>query len=489
MKLLDILKKAKIDCPSHLIDVEVEGITSRSEDVREGFVFVCLKGTKTDGHSYIGKALEQGACAIVIEDEKYIGYNTVSTESTRKALSNMLDAFYGEPSKRLNFIAVTGTNGKTSVAEMIKCILVKSNISCEVIGTLDHLSFPKASNALQTHLTTPDPEELYPMLLRIAESGASFVIMEASSHALKLKKLEPIKFEIGIFTNLTEDHLDFHKTMEDYFKSKLELFNKCRLGIINIDGEYGKRIINEAPCMIKTCSMHENADYTAKNINEHYEKGSGYTLTYGTKALDIEIKMPGKFSILNSMQACACALELNIDNEIIKQTLKEFSGASGRLEKIDFFKEYGISVFIDYAHTPDALSKLIDTAASFKKNGGKIILVFGCGGNREKEKRAKMGEIAAKNSFLAIVTNDNPRNENPMDIINDIVSGMKGYSNYAVIPDRRKAIAYAIATAKHDDIVLLAGKGHEKYEINALGTSPFDEREVLREIYKNYKEE
>ena len=162
MKLLDILKKVKIDCPSHLIDVEVEGITSRSEDVREGFVFVCLKGTRTDGHSYIRKALEQGACAIVIEDEKYIGYNTVITESTRKALSNMLDVFYGEPSKRLNFIAVTGTNGKTSVAEMIKCILVKSNISCEVIGTLDHLSFPKASNALQTHLTTPDPEEPTP---------------------------------------------------------------------------------------------------------------------------------------------------------------------------------------------------------------------------------------------------------------------------------------------------------------------------------------
>lgn len=486
MKLSDICQKSDITCPDHLKDVEVKGITSNSKKVKNGYVFVCLEGTKTDGHGYINDALIKGAVAVIIQKEIFACDCSVLVSDTRAALSKMMNVFCDEPNKKIKFIGITGTNGKTSVSVMIKNILDKVNIPCEVIGTLNCSSFSEKNDDLTANFTTPDPEELYPMLQRIAAAGIQFVIMEASSHALKLKKLEPIEFEIGIFTNLTEDHLDFHKNMEDYFKAKLTLFYKCRCGIINIDDDFGKLILKASPCELYTCSTKQNADFSADDVESQSERGVKYKLKNKQKDFHIKCNIPGEFSVYNSMQAIACACLLGIDEYIIEDAFKTFDGVKGRLEKIDYFEGWGFAAFIDYAHTPDALHKLLNTVNGFKKSYQRVVLLFGCGGDREKEKRKIMGKIAVENADYVIVTSDNPRSENPNQIINEILFGMKNENNFAIIPDRKKAIEYAIATAQKEDIILLAGKGHENYEINAHGREPFDERDVLFALYKKY---
>ena len=488
MKLLEICKKAGIICPNHLENIEVEGISSRSNEIKKNYVFVCLEGTKLDGHNYIDAAILNGAVAIVIENEKFLCENAILVDSTRVALSKMMNAFCLEPTKDLRFIGITGTNGKTSVAAMLKNIFDEINYPSEVIGTLNCSSFSQVSGDSTANFTTPDPEELFPVLRRMRDGGVKMVIMEASSHALKLQKLAPIDFEIGIFTNLTEDHLDFHTCMEDYFNSKLQLFDKCKIGIINIDDDYGKRIVSLAPCKIKTCSMKQNADYFAKEVESFGEEGTRYRIQTKYNLFDNICNVPGYFMIMNSMQACACALELKIDENDIKRAFKNFCGVKGRLEKCEIFEGWGFTVFIDYAHTPDALLKALSTINSFKKSGQRTVLVFGCGGDREVQKRSIMGKIATENADFVIITSDNPRSENPNLIINDILSEIVDMDNFAVIPDRKKAIEYAIATARDGDIILLAGKGHENYEINAHGRFNFDEREILREMYKKYYE-
>ena len=488
MKLLDICEKTNTVCPEHLKELEIKGITSNSKKVREGYLFVCLEGTKVDGHRYINDALLRGAVAVVIEKEEFLCQCSILTKDTRVALAKMMNVICHEPTKELRFIAVTGTNGKTSVSVMIKNIFDKANIKSEVIGTINNSSFLEKSDDLTANFTTPDPEELYPMLRRISDGGIKVVIMETSSHALKLKKLEPIEFEFGIFTNLTEDHLDFHLTMEDYFKSKLSLFDKCKRGIINIDDDYGKLILKASPCALTTCSLKHRADYRAKDVRYQGERGVKYKINNKEKEIDISCNIPGEFSVMNSIQASVCALEFGIDEHIIREALKSFDGVRGRLEKIGFFEGQDFAVFIDYAHTPDAMQKLLDTVNGFKKPEQRVILLFGCGGDREKEKRKIMGKIASENADFVIVTSDNPRSEKPISIINDILEGMKGASNFAIIPSRKNAIEYAIATAKPGDIILLAGKGHEDYEINAFGRIPFDEREILFGLYNKYYE-
>ncbi|MBR2381963.1 MAG: UDP-N-acetylmuramoyl-L-alanyl-D-glutamate--2,6-diaminopimelate ligase [Clostridia bacterium] len=488
MKLLEICQRAGIKCPEHLEKTEVEGISSRSYEIKENYVFVCLNGTRADGHNYIDAAILNGAVAVVIENENFLCENAILVDNTRVALANMMNAFCLEPTKDLRFIGITGTNGKTSVAAMLKHIFDYTNHPSEVIGTLNCSSFSIVKGDPTANFTTPDPEELFPLLQRMRDGGIKTVIMEASSHALKLQKLAPINFEIGIFTNLSEDHLDFHFDMEDYFNSKLRLFEKCKLGIINVDDEYGKRIVALAPCQIKTCSAEQNADFVAKEIEIFGEDGTQYKIETQENIFENFCGVPGQFSVMNSMQACACALMLNIDKNDILRSFKSFRGVKGRLEKCGLFEGRGFAVFIDYAHTPDALLKVLITINSFKKAGQRTVLVFGCGGDREKQKRSLMGEIAVQNADFVIVTSDNPRSEKPNLIINDILLNIIDCDNFAVIPNRKNAIEYAIATARAGDIILLAGKGHENYEINALGRFHFDEREILEEMFKKYYE-
>lgn len=482
MTLQDICRGAKIECPKHLLEHTVAGISSRTCEIKNDYIFVCLRGTKTDGHKFIAKAFERGAFAVIIDNEEYACENAILVDDARSSLARIMNVFCGEPTKKLRFIGVTGTNGKTSVSVMMKNILDTHKIPCEMIGTLNNSSFCVKSEISQANFTTPDPEELYPMLQRIADAGIGHVIMESSSHALKLKKLEPIEFEIGIFTNLTEDHLDFHSTMEDYFKSKLELFSKCRIGIINIDDEYGERLSKIAPCKIKTCSMSKKSDYFAKILRDCGESGTHFSVASQEGELELKVNIPGRFSILNAMQSCACAIELKIDKNVIARSFESLKNVKGRLEKVELFEGRDFAVYLDYAHTPDALQKLLDTVNSFKKEGQRVVLLFGCGGDRERQKRRLMGEIAVKNADFVIITSDNPRSEDPLKIIEDICSGACERERYTVIPDRRTAIEYAIANAKAGDVIVLAGKGHENYEINARGVFPFDEREILRTI-------
>lgn len=488
MKLLDICTKAKINCPDHLSSLDVKGITSNSRDVKEGYIFFCLEGTKVDGHRYIDDALLRGACCVVIENEKYACEKALKVPSTRVVLANMMNVFCGEPTKKLKFIGVTGTNGKTSVTEMLKNIFTHAKISCATVGTLNSSSFSPNSDGSTANFTTPDPEELYPQLQRISDAGIEYVVMETTSHALKLDKLAPINFEIGIFTNLTEDHLDFHHTMEDYFKSKLRLFNKCKIGIINVDDDSGKKIKNLAPCKIKSCSMEQKADFFAEDIKNLGEDGTQYAIRYGNTKIPIACKVPGQFSVMNSMQACAAALVLGLDRKIIDSSFNDFFGVCGRLERVLLPPECEFSVYIDYAHTPDALQKLLETVNGFKGSEQRVVLLFGCGGDREQEKRKIMGKIATRLADFTVVTSDNPRSEEPTDIINQILMGIDEGASLAVIPERKRAIEYAIATVKRGDIIVLAGKGHEKYEINANGRFPFDEREVIRKTIEKYYE-
>ncbi len=485
MELRYICQRLDIKCPKSLENIEVEGITSNSKKVKRGYLFVCLSGGKNDGHHYIDEALMNGACAAVIENDAYLCQKAILVDSTRLFLAMAMNVFCDEPTAKMKFVGITGTNGKTSTASMLKNIFDEANISCEIIGTLNSSQYAEKCDDPTVNFTTPDPEILYPMLKRMADNGVKFVVMEASSHALFYEKLAPISFEIGIFTNLTEDHLDFHRSMEDYFKSKLKLFDACKLGIINTDDEYGKIIINKK-YNTKTCSAFENADYYVKYVEKTID-GSKYTLIFKEKELKINCAVPGQFSIANSLYACACALELGIDEKIVQSAFDKFTSVEGRFEKFQAPCGLDLSVIIDYAHTPDALNKLLLEVNSFKREGQRTVLLFGCGGEREKEKRYLMGKIASQNADFVIITNDNPRSEDPSEIINEILLGFEGEKNFVVIPNRKIAIEFAIASHKAGDIVLLAGKGHEKYLIDKDGVHPFDERKILENAFKKYR--
>lgn len=487
MRLYDLCQKIGAVCPENLRDTEIRGICSNSKEVKRGDLYFCLRGTKTDGHRYADEALMKGACAVVIEDDRYLCEKAVRVVGTRRALAFAMNAICGEPTKKLRFIGVTGTNGKTSVTVMIKHIFETLHIPCEIIGTLNCSSFSEKRGDPTANFTTPDPEELYPLLRRISDAGIENVVMEVSSHALALEKLAPIEFDYGIFTNLTEDHLDFHGDMEDYFKSKSRLFDKCKLGIINVDDEYGRRLKNIAKCPILSCSTKENADYFAENIRLLGERGIAYELSYCGGTLPILCRVPGSFSVMNSMQASALALEMGAGVYTVKRAFDSFSGVRGRLEKVILPRGFDFSVFIDYAHTPDALAKVLEALRSAKSPGARLTVVFGCGGDREREKRPIMGRIASELADRVIITSDNPRYEHPISIIEDICRGIDTDRDFAMIPDRRAAIAHALINAGRDEMIVLAGKGHENYEIIRGRRLDFDERRIVCEVIEKLK--
>lgn len=491
MTLLSLCEQAGLSCPDELCEQEVRGITSNSKKVKCGYVFVCIRGGHVDGHLYIGEAIKNGAIAAVVENGAYGGKDRIVCESSRRALSVMLDAFCGQPSKKMRFIGITGTNGKTSVSVMLKAILDNAKIPNGLIGTIKCSSIDreleKNPDDPLANMTTPDPEELYPMLADMARDNVRYVIMEATSHALSLEKLAPIRFDVAVFTNLTQDHLDFHSSMEEYFRSKAALFDKAELGVINVDDSFGARLFADKRCKQLSCSeLDRSSDLFADGVRYAGVDGVGYTLFVGGEPQEAACSAAGRFSVMNSMQATACALSLGIDYKIIKRSLENLSPISGRLEKVRVSEGVDFALFIDYAHTPDALENLIKSVNSFRGAGERIVLLFGCGGDRDKSKRAKMGKVAAEGADLVIITADNSRSERTEDIINDILSGVPDKSRTVVIPDRAQAIEYAIANAKRGDIILLAGKGHENYEINSCGRHSFDEKAIARRSVEKY---
>jgi UDP-N-acetylmuramoyl-L-alanyl-D-glutamate--2,6-diaminopimelate ligase len=503
----DIEFDERIHASNKLLDeIEISYIASDSRRVKPGSLFVCLNGTKVNGHRYIGDAVEKGAVAILAERDADIELSVfagkdapllLKTDNTRKALSFLWNAWYGSPANGMKLIAVTGTNGKTSVTYMLREIFMSAMYKTGLIGTVvcysgdKRLSIRSADE--NANMTTPDPEELFLMLDVMRRDGAEYVFIEATSHALALDKLAPLHFAAAVFTNLTPDHLDFHGSMENYLAAKKKLFSMTDIAVINGDDKYSRDIYEAAEAggcgNIRICTANENlrGDYSAMNIKFLGTDGVEYILSSVCSIFKIKSPIPGRFTVMNTLQAASVALLLGIDCRNVRDALRHMRGIDGRFERVRLPSGADFSVFIDYAHTPDALENLLATARGFRKKGQRIVLLFGCGGDRDKSKRRIMGRIASELADFVIITSDNSRSEDPADIISDITVGFDYTRAQAIIiKDREEAIYYAIENAVRGDIILLAGKGHEEYEIDRSGKHPFDEKAIAVEAAEKY---
>lgn len=459
-------------------DIEITGIAYDSRNILPGNIFVCIKGFETDGHKYAQMAVKNGAAIIVAEDKIDVDVPVWYVENSRIAISDIACKYYDNPSKKFKLIGVTGTNGKTTITYLIKSIIETANMRIGVIGTNQNIIGDKVLVTQSTTPTTPNALELQQLFAEMAESDAECVVMEVSSHALELERVHGCHFDVGVFTNLTRDHLDFHKTMENYLNAKAKLFDISDKGVVNYDDAGGKKIADNAPCDILKVGIGEGCDLTAKNIKIS-AKGSEFDVDYKGGTYHVSIAIPGNFSVYNAICAMGAAIELGIDMDTIIKGLKNATGVVGRVEVVPLDTDY--TVIIDYAHTPDGLENIISTVREFAK--GKVITLFGCGGDRDDTKRAIMGEIAGKLSDFSIITSDNPRTEDPEAIVAQIEEGMKRTDGkYTVIVDRREAIGYALDNAKKDDVIILAGKGQETYQIIGKEKYDFDERVV---VYKH----
>lgn len=466
--------------PCGLNDFEVKGITSNSKNVDEDFVFVAIDGTKHDGHKFVGEAVNKGAAAVV---SKYKISDTglrnnislIQVDDTRKILGALAARFYGYPSSSMKVVGVTGTNGKTTITYLLEAILKKNGVNPAVIGTVNYRFKEKV---VPSQNTTPGPVELQQLLAEASSQGANYTVMEVSSHSLHQHRTEGIDFHSAIFINLTQDHLDYHKNKEDYFQAKAKLFNNLKAGafaVINQDDAYGRRLIDMVKTDIITFGIDKDSDVTAKDI--YFTSGhTEFTLKTPDDEMRLRTGLIGQYNVYNILAAAAWGIKEDISISAIKEALSVFYSVPGRLEKVP--ANNGVSVLVDYAHTEDALRNVISALRQVAEKS--IIVVFGCGGERDKTKRPKMGLTVSELADFAIITNDNPRSEEPENIIEDIKRGIKK-DNYCVIPERRDAIGKALSLARIGDIVLVAGKGHENYQILKDKTIPFDDREVARE--------
>ncbi len=455
----------------------VTGIAFDSRAVQPGNIFVCISGFEADGHQFAPKAIEQGAAVLVTErDMSDLGVTCVIVENSRKALAHLAANFYGHPEKNFCLIGITGTNGKTTTTYLVKSVLEAMGKKVGLIGTNQNMI---GTEIIPTKRTTPDSLELMRLFAKMAEKEVDYVVMEVSSHSLVQDRVAACTFDVGAFTNITQDHLDFHKTMEEYLEAKGILFKISKHGAINQDDSSAKRLKEISRCeKLLTYGTQEDCDICASGI-ELKENGVFFNLAYQGMNYPVELGIPGQFSVYNAMTALACLAAADIPMDEAVRCLKKARGVKGRVEVVETGRNF--SVIIDYAHTPDGLYNVIETIRGFAK--GRVITLFGCGGDRDRSKRAKMGKIAATLSDFSVVTSDNPRSEDPNAIIAEVLEGVKEAGGaYAVIPNRFEAIEYALDLAEKDDIVLLAGKGHETYQILADRTITFDEREIVRKL-------
>ena len=448
-------------------DKEISFITDNSRNVKENTLFVCHK----NGEGFLNEALSKGAAAVIGEEELF--ENMYISEDTRKAYNILCRKFWGNPEKEIKIIAVTGTNGKTSVSALLSHILNLNGHKTGLIGTA-------FADKEESTMTTPEPFELFSRLSRMTEKGYEYCVIEASSQGLIQKRLYGIEFEAGIFTNLTEDHLDYHKTFDNYKNAKLLLFESCKKAIINFDDRYKDEFINASKGRVITYSVcDDKADFTARGVR-YLPESTTYELVSDSLIHRISLKTKGDFWVANSLAATVCAYECGVEIEKCAFSLKSFSGVKGRMEIVPADKDF--TVIIDYAHTADGLQKALLSLRRFCR--GRLILVFGCGGDREKEKRRVMGQVATTYADRVFVTSDNPRTEDEDGIIDDILEGISSKKKTPVYiqPDRKKAIEAAFKSAKKGDIILLAGKGHETYQIKGNEMLPFDERSIIKSL-------
>ena len=473
MKLSELFAGAEIS-ETNIKDfgIDIKGVKTDSNEVSEGDIFISLAGQTTDGHRYITEAIERRAAVIVIENKRCSGsFPYIRVPSSRRLYALVWNNISKDPSKDIELIAVTGTNGKSSVVSMISHILETAGFKSAVIGTLN------------SNLTTPDPPELYPRLRELAENGYKYAVLEASSHALELEKLSMLRFKAGVFTNLTRDHLDFHNTMYSYARAKSKLFDLSDICIYNYDDKYSPEIIKNAKTKKLSFSPdNTEADFISKNIKLGLGNSEFEFLTKG-ELFHIKTNLTGRYNVSNALCAASCAYTLGVDKKLIKAAFQSFTGIKGRMEQVET-ESRDYLVFIDYAHTPNALESLLSSLKEVKKEDQRLVCIFGCGGNRDKGKRAEMGAIATGIADFTVITSDNPRNEDPYLIIRDIVSGIKTRSNHLVIVNRKQAIRYAVHSAKKGDILVFCGKGHECYEINGSKKTEFNEALLIKEADK-----
>ncbi len=494
MELRQLLNEASIPFTEYDGTCNISSIVSDSRRARRDCLFVCVRGLNYDGHLFAYDAIKAGATAIIAEEDIILKSTrdviVITVPNTRHALACLYDAWYGSPTAKMKFVAVTGTNGKTSVTYFLKRIFELALYRCGLVGTVSCLSLNRRlisdNGDKLSNMTTPDPEQLYCMLAQMADDGVEYVFMEASSHALALDKLAPISFSAAIFTNLTPEHLDFHGSMENYLSSKLKLFKKSRLAIVNQDSPYYNDIKASSAGKVVGCSVEAaDADYRATLIKNNGVDGIEYTIHSSNAMMKVRSLIPGDYTVMNTLQACACALELGIKPAIVAGAVVSVAGIDGRIEKIQLGNDVDFSVFIDYAHTPDAMENLLRSMRRICTPEQRIKILFGCGGDRDKSKRPIMGEIATRLADYAVITSDNCRYESPEIIIEDILGGVRGRNNYKVILNREPAIQDIILNASAGDVIILVGKGHEQYEINGDRRIPFSEKEIVMSTVKN----
>lgn len=470
--------KQLINFETQFNDVEINGVTCDSRKVQSGFAYVCIAGSTVDGHSFAQSAVENGAAVVIAEKDTGVS-NQIIVDDTHAVFAIMSSNWFGNPSKSLKLIGVTGTNGKTSITYLLKSILESVGNKVGLIGTIHNMV---GDRVIETQNTTPDAYELNRLFAEMRDEGCKYAVMECSSHALDQKRVYGIDFEAAVFTNLTQDHLDYHITMENYLEAKKKLFSMCKTAVINYDDKYAESLVNGLNCEVVTYSAESNHSTYSANGIKYRADGIEYELVGFGVIKRISYLTGGKFSVYNSMAAAITALKLGISLDEIAKALSEIKGVKGRAEVVPTGRDY--TVIIDYAHTPDGLENILSTFKECEKN--RLITVFGCGGDRDRTKRPIMGAVAAKNSDMVVVTSDNPRTEDPEKIIEDILVGLKNTKTpYFVEIDRTKAIEYALKQAKKGDIIVLAGKGHETYQILNTGKIHYDEREVVAQILEN----
>lgn len=485
MILKDLIKNLKYIKLIGNENINIDSLTIDSRKVKKNAMYVAIKGFNVDGHKFINNVIDSGASLILCENIENINKNEnitiLQVENTRKALSIIAKNFYNNPTENINLIGVTGTNGKTSTTYFLEQILLQYKKTVGVIGTIETRENGKKIDFDFATSTTPDTIELNELFKTMTNDKIENIVMEVSSHALELYKVEDINFNIGIFTNLTQDHLDMHKSMENYLKAKSKLFNMCNIGIINIDDEYADEIMKNATCKILTYSIEKESDLQAINIEYFMDKVT-FDVKINDKLEGFVLNIPGRFSVYNALGVIGASIMQNIPINVIKEGIKNIKGVPGRIQTIPNNK--GFNVIVDYAHTPDGLDNIIKAVREFTK--GKVITIFGCGGDRDRKKRSIMGEISARLSDFTIITSDNPRSEVPETIIDEIETGVLPITNnYEKITSRKDAIYKGISMARENDSIIIAGKGHENYEIFADKTIHFDDTEVAFEALED----
>lgn len=481
MKLTKLLERLTYQCKKGTVEKEISTLCYDSRKVEQDSIFVCIAGVVSDGHSYVEEVIEKGASVIVAEKEVTVpdGVTLLSVSNTREALAILSAAYFDYPAEKLKTIGITGTKGKTTSTYMVHAILSEAGIKTGLIGTIETII---GDTVIPANNTTPESYLVQQYFAQMVEAGCTCVVMEVSSQGLMLHRVSGFTFDFGVFTNMEPDHIGpgEHQNFEEYMACKGLLFKQCRVGIANIDDKHMEQVLSGHTCTLETYGLSEKADLRAIDIDLHSKLGNLMVLykVSGLCNFSVQVNIPGKFTVYNSLTAIAICRHFNISTERIKEVLTKVK-VKGRVEPVEVSKKF--TMMIDYAHNAMSLQSVLSTLREYEPK--RLVCLFGCGGNRSKDRRFEMGEISSNLADYTIVTSDNPRFEEPQDILNDIVVGVKrGKGEYTAILDRKEAIRHSILTAREGDIILIAGKGHENYQEIRGVKYHMDDRELVKEI-------